>query len=276
MKRFITLIIAVFTLIQSSRSQNAGEKQEGTWDVYLASYDEGVGSTIFNMDLIKVAPKKQLPFLVVTGVTFKNCTDDGLPNKGQLDKLYEISDKVVAAIAGLTASEHAGSFTYKCDRLDYVYVSDTSKIRSKLVELYSSQFGGYEYHIKIENDEKWEAYTTFLYPNQETQEYMGNQKVIDRLIESGDNLIKPRKVDHWMYFKEELGRSKFERFITGKGFKIENKSKQEEGDFPYALHISRIDKVDIESITKLTSFLRQSVEQENGDYDGWETSVIKK
>lgn len=122
--------------------------------MYLARYDEGVGSTALNMSLITVAPKKHFPFLIVTGVTFANCANDGLPNKEQLNQLYVISDDVVNVISDVTPSDYVGSFTYQCVRLDYFYVSDTLQIRSKLIELYSSKHSEYEYYIKIENDEK--------------------------------------------------------------------------------------------------------------------------
>ncbi len=279
MKKVLLLILVVSILSHCSNSketvENSSGKSEAAWDVYLARYDEGVGSTTLNMDLIKVAPKKQLPFLVVTGVTFKNCTDDGLPNPEQLDTLYVISDEVVNAIANLTSSEHAGSFTYQCDKLDYIYVSDTLEIRSALVELYSSKHAGYEYYTRIERDEKWEAYTTFLYPSDDIQDHMSNAKVLEQLEASGDDLSKPRKIEHFMSFKDEQGRARFETFAIKNGFEIENRSKQEEGNFKYAVVISRIDSVDIESLSELTLLLRRRIERD-GTYDGWESPVVKE
>lgn len=277
MKKILLLFFTVTIIGYSANCQNTtSTTNEGAWEAYLARYEEGVGSTTLNMDLIKVAPIKELPFLLVTGVTFKNCENDGLPNEEQLNNLYEISDHLAKVMADLTKSEYVGSFTLQCDRLEYFYISDTLGIRSKLVELYSTKYGDYKYYINLEKDENWEAYTAFLYPNEETQEYISNEKIIEHLEASGDDILQPRQVDHWMYFKDEPGRDRFEKFIIANGFKIENKSKQEEGSLPYMLHISRVDNVDIESITKLTLFLRQNVKRENGDYDGWETFIVKK
>ncbi len=53
------------------------------------------------------------------------------------------------------------------------------------------------------------------------------------------------------------------------------KEKTDKTDKPYKLQISRIDKVDISSISKLTLELRKQAVHCNGEYDGWETFLVK-
>ena len=92
-------LVFLLLMLPVARAQEA---QEDNWDVYLAQYDEGVGSTVLNMDLINVAPVKELPFLVVTGLTFDNCPEDGLPSPSQLDRFYEISDTIEQTLSACT------------------------------------------------------------------------------------------------------------------------------------------------------------------------------
>ena len=219
---------------------------------------------------------RDLPYVLITGVTFTNCTDDGFPDKNEFDNLYKVSDDVQELIAKLTKMELAGTFTYQCERLDYIYVNDTVKIRAKLAELYHSKFGNYKHSINIKRDDNWDAYVKFLYPNEDMQEHMSNQKVIEQLLAAGDNLTKARQVVHWIYFSNVNDRDLYEKSIVSSGFEIEGKEKIDNSDKPYVLQISRTDKVDPESINKVTIDLKRKAKQMNGDYDGWETSIVKE
>ncbi len=168
----------------------------------------------------------------------------------------------------------AGTFTYQCERKDYYYIKDTSSIRLKLLALYKKHFPGYQPIINIRKDATWEAYLTFLYPNEETREYMYNEKVLTKLNEAGDKLDKERPLDHWLYFPDAKSRDSFVVYAKAKGFKIESKEMRE-GAKPFQLHISRIDKVDLPYISKLTLELRREARKYNAEYDGWETFVVR-
>ncbi|UAY51637.1 DUF695 domain-containing protein [Ferruginibacter albus] len=249
--------------------------QVDKWDVYLAQYEKGAGSTTINISAKEKAPVHSLPYVVITGVTFSDCTSEGFPTGEQFSALYNISDSVQAIMNRTVKNEIVGTFTYQCQRLEYYYVNDTLTIRDKLQKMYSRQFKTYQPYITIKTDSSWEAYLQFLYPNEETYEYMLNQKVIMKLQEQGDELIKERKVDHWIYFKTVADRNCFEEYAKQNNFKIEAKDKGKSGSMPYSLQVSRIDKIDIDSISQLTLKLRKQAEKCNGDYDGWETVVVK-
>lgn len=266
-KRFIPILILVLFTSQSF-------SQEGNWDVYLATYEDGPGSVALNMDLINVAPMKHLPYLLITGVKYDNCREDGFPTSEEFNALYNISDEVIKLVSELTTAEIVGSFTYQCQRLDYIYLADTTAVRKNLTNLYSSNYSSYEPYTNIKPDDQWEAYTKFLYPSEEILEYMSNEKVLMQLRQAGDDLTKPRQIDHWIYFADEKGRGEFISYVEKLGFKIENQEKQDDLQYPYSLHISKVDSVHPNEINKLTLDLRNKAKELNGQYDGWETMVI--
>ena len=250
--------------------------QEDQWDVYLAQYEKGVGSTLINMSLKGTAPMKECPFLLKTGVKAINCPPDGLIHQGdELQVIYAISDKMKSIIDFTGKNRQAGTFSYQCARTDYYYVNDTDNIRKLLTAAYKKYFPKYEYTIEIKEDRNWDAYLQFLYPNDETKESMENSKVILGLTNAGDNLTKPRQVDHWLYFKKAADRNSFITYATREKFKIESTGSVQASALPFKLQISRIDMVDLPSITAITQQLRKKAKELNGDYDGWETFVIK-
>jgi hypothetical protein len=130
-------------------------------------------------------------------------------------------------------------------------------------------------YITLKNDVGWEAYLTFLYPNEETYDFMTNEKVILHLTKEGDDLSEPRQVDHWLYFQSEVDRDKFISYALKEKYKIESKKIVPNTKLKYQLQISRIDNVGINSISKITLELRKKAKDLNGEYDGWETFVIK-
>jgi hypothetical protein len=251
-----------------------GYAQEENWDVYLAKYEKGVGSTLLNMALNKTAPQKNFPYILITGVKFKDCTVDGMPTKKEFDNLYVISDTAKAVITRSTLLIPAGTFTYQCERKDYYYVNDTTDLRALLLQTYQSRFPAYEPYVSIKADKNWEAYLKFLYPNEETQEYMKNEKVVTQLLNAGDKLEKERPVDHWIYFSTEADRKCFITYAVSKGFKMVSKAKIDRPTSRLQLHIARTDHVQLAHITKITLELTKQAKRCLGDYDGWESVVI--
>lgn len=63
-------------------------------------------------------------------------------------------------------------------------------------------------------------------------------------------------------------------YAQAKGFKIESKEMRDSAK-PYQMHISRVDKADLPSISKLTLELKRAAAKYDGDYDGWETFVVR-
>lgn len=263
-------------LLLNILSRSCAQNNQDYWEAYLAQYDKGVGSILVNMSLKENAPFPEFPFLLSARVKINHCSAEGLPEQNGWENLYKISDKIKAEIDSHIPSKAPGVFTYQCWRTDYYYIRDTAGVRQQLTAVFKNFFPGQEYKIEFRSDSSWEAYLTFLYPNEETIEYISNEKVLSQLMESGDKLIKARKIDHWLYFKTETGRSKFIIYATEQGFKVESQETGQNKERNFSLRLSRTDKVDIKSISAITLQLKRKARQYDGDYDGWETFVIKE
>ena len=267
-KNFLVVLFLVVPFLLMAQAEN--------WDVYMAQYENKPGSITLNLSLKSTAPVKTLPFLLITGVSFRNCDSIGMPVKREFSNLYRIADSVQAIVNSSVKNNLVGSFTYLCQRFDYFYLNDTIGLRQNLASLYKSKFPLYIPYINIKEDKNWTTYLNFLYPNDATMEFMQNQKVILALQKGGDKLIKARPVDHWFYFKTELDRSCFITYAIKQQFKIVAKEKNANlFKAPFKLHLSRTDKVDAASISRITLELKKQAKQCNGEYDGWETFVVK-
>lgn len=257
------------------KKNNLNNDPNAYWDTYMAQYEDGPGVVIVNMDLYKKTRKKKFPFLLMTGVTAVDCDSNGFPTKSEFNRLYEINDTIFNLLSYHVEMILAGTCTHGCERLDYYYLTDTNGIINLIRTKYNEKFKISKPYINIREDKKWEDYVTFVYPDKTDQEYMKNEKAVMNLYQSGDNLQTPRKVDHWIYFKNEKSRDQFISDIAEMGFIIEDKGVIKKSKYKFKLQISRVDRIDTRSITRVTVELNELSDQNKGKYDGWETFVIK-
>ena len=249
--------------------------QADHWDAYIARQAKGISSTTLNLALKDEAPVRGLPFVVVTGVYFRDCMKDGLPTPTEFIRLGMINDSVQSWIGQASRRNiPAGTFTYQCSSAGYTYVTDTLHIRPLLQYKFARVFPGYVTTIRIEADSSWNAYLHFLYPNEEVREYMANQKSVIALQRAGDRPDKPRTTTHWLYFSSKGGADCFLKFAKLKQFRFGAAESTGETERPWKVTIRRVDKVDLESISKLTTELRSKAKSCGGSYGGWETTVV--
>lgn len=246
------------------------------WDTYMASYKNGLGSVVLNMALKEKAPVLGYNYLVITGVKIKACTPEGFATQQEFQKLYKISDEVNNLIDKKKRRIAAGTFTYQCERLDYIYVNDTMLLRKYLSDFYKTYYPQYSYIILLQEDKSWSRYLSFLYPNEETMESMKNQKVLLQLTKAGDKLIKERRIDHTLHFKTEEERRNFFLWAYEQKFFMDKDGlSKDTGAHPFVLKIYKVDKPDLTTINRLTMYLAKEATRFNGMYSGWETFIIK-
>jgi Family of unknown function (DUF695)/Regulator of ribonuclease activity B len=268
MKLYYLLTIALLSIVKLNAQQDA-------WNVYLADYDGKPGSTVLNMSIVNRAPVKNLPYLIVTGLNPKEIEDSGFPTPDEFTTQYAFTDSLDSLIVKLTPNAMVGMFTSNGERLHYIYVADTIGLRNKLINFYADNYPTYTYYLSIKKDAEWKAYLEFLYPNDYILEYMGNESVIDNLIKNADKLDQAREVTFWAYFKTKGDRANFITYIKANGFSVEEEDKDKNFDLQYTLRFSKTMAMDLTKLTDTTFELRKKATENNGEYDGWETVVVK-
>ena len=138
------------------------------WWSYMAEYDNRPGSIVVNLELRHQLPIVNFPCLVVTGVSYPTSNTNGLPDERELGLLNALAEKRLTTMREQTPLILAGSFTHNAERLDYVYVSNTNHIQTTLEEFYRHNCPDRKPYINVKQDSKWEAYSDFLFPNNQT------------------------------------------------------------------------------------------------------------
>ena len=265
-KPFFLFLIVAFVGVLFSAPANAQNEQ---WDTYMSSFGNKPASILVDMGLNANVPDKRYPFLVITGPYARNADKNGLPEREEIKDLEDILGATGDFLTGLTAKVLAGTVTYNRQRLNYYYVKDTTGVRNAVMRMYHRSFPGYKFALSMKHDVAWLTYSTFLYPSEETQNWMENNRVITGLLQSGDSLKKPRNILYAGCFKDDSARSAFASFITDKGYAIQRSPMVKTGTYTHCIVFSQFGYVKKDSVDFATTVVREAVKKFNGSYDGW-------
>ncbi len=252
MKYFPLIILLLFSNCDESTQEESTEY----WDNYIAIYEEDLpGSTVVRMDIIEEAPIKDYTYVLIINLKYETSREDQFPEDDELKFLQGIEDEVYEVVEKFGANIPVGSFTGMKEREIYFYIKEKGNVNKMLDAYFSLKYPELKYEIELAEDINWERYTTFLYPNEATRNYMSDRDVVRTLQEAGDPLTQPRRVDHWAYFSRENEMNEFQENIKAQKFDIVSAKKEEdaEGDLPYTIQFWREDFVYLDSIYTITS-----------------------
>ena len=242
----------------------------------MCQIDEVPASYFLNLALAKIAPITNRSTLLWVEIKMNCSREDGLSSSEEFEHLAQIEDQIIPALTSELAILYVGRLTHNHLRDLYFYCedgTDPEHIINEVMQFYPE----YRYRFDQKLDSDWSTYFNYMYPSKEIMQTISNRSVIENLQNHGDNLEVARAIDHWIYFKNEVDLNKFVEIILSWDFQINQRNKIEEYDgFPYQLQISKTEFVDQQSIDHCTLQLSQLANQLNGEYDGWETVVIKK
>lgn len=271
-------VLLVLTSCQfdlKNKITNEEMKYQEKWDFYFCQVDNEKGSIYMDFGFKDVAPIKKLPLAYWFTLSMNNPRTDGLSSSVESEKLFEIEDGLLKILSNKIDFKYVGRLTNHSKRFFYFYVADTVLI-DKLISDYMVKYQDYKYELDYKSDKDWEIYLNFLYPSPKEYQSLMNRRVIDNLEKNGDKLEKPREVDHWIYFKRKEDLELFLDKIKDDGFTVvTNSFNKDYKEYPYTLQIKRVDKVDWSSIDEYVLCLWELANETNGDYDGWETQILK-
>jgi uncharacterized protein DUF695 len=166
----IFLVVGVAVGVCYERAEAQQVMNDVGWWTYLATYDGSPGSTVVNLALKPRTPLQGYPTLLVTGVKYSSPPQNsGLPDDSELEFLNELSVKRLEVIMQSTKAVLVGTFSYKGERLDYVYLADASGVEDRLRKFYEAAAPSRGHYTSVKSDAEWENYLDFLYPNQPTR-----------------------------------------------------------------------------------------------------------
>lgn len=245
------------------------------WVVFMQGIDDKPALTNMNKALISDEVPSDYDIRIQFSVYYKNPTEDGLCYPEEYDTINQIDTEVYEVFRN-NNTIYVGRMSWNGRMNFFAYAKDNNnleKIEQLLFKVLEEKFAGYKGQIWFDKDENWDCYFHTLYPNVYIQQKLSNDRVVEALEEAGDLIDRERIIDHFTFFKEETNANNFAKEIIQKGYEISNIDYIDEEEM-YVVSFSKLaipQEIDVETFE-----LMDTAEQFGGDYDGWESLLVKE
>lgn len=195
----------------------------------------------------------------------------GMPTEEELDRLVPV-EKELEKAAARAGAVFVGRMTGDGARYGYFYEAADARFEFVAEEILErAEIRG---DVRFQHDPDWTMQEGLL-PGPGELLYIRNREVSRALAEAGDDLTKPRVVDHSAYFPTEAGRNAFVEIAVREGFEPAGVSLDAPGPRQYGAHVTREDSLVEPAIDDASALLLQAAKASGGEYDGWVSATVK-
>lgn len=248
---------------------------EEKWDFYQCRVEDRPASMSLNMAYAHHAPISSAGYVYWLDFKIADPGEHGMGTGDCVDDLYELEDSVVQQLAD-TEFYYVGRLRNRGYWEMYFFGPDGLKATLDAAAAKACQdIAAVPYEYGSKPDPQWAIYTDFIYPKPAERRWMSDRSVVDVLAEHGDQHDMPRRIDHWLYFESKADRDAAVSACKAEGFSVETRSDDNDGHLSFGLQIYREDPSRLEHIYSVTSMLNDMAASHNGEYDGWETFIVR-
>jgi regulator of RNase E activity RraB len=244
------------------------------WDFYFLQVDDQPASIYVDLGARAAAPVAGLPHMAYVRLRMRDPRDDGLSSREEFDTLVAIEDALSAALVG-AGTGYVGRCTTNGCRDFFYYVADPGDWPARVAACLQA-FPAYEHEAGTQPDPDWSTYLSYLHPSDADSQTIQNRRVCEALQSQGDTLSVAREIDHWAYFPAEADRDAFVAEALALGFQLRQSHPPEEPGDAWCAQVWRADIPAADAIDGITLPLFELAELHGGDYDGWESVVVRQ
>jgi hypothetical protein len=249
------------------------------WNYYLCRVNDRPASVFLDLAAGREGPREARPWLAWVWLRMQHPRDDGLSDRDEAEVLWKLEDAVVAGVTRTLDAQHVGRITSAGRREIYFYTAGPDPapaVRDAAARALEACAAGYDYQANAKRDPAWSHYFDVMHPNPWEMHLIRNRGVLEALASHGDDLSVPRRVHHWIYFPTPAHRDAFAAVARERGFGTLRLDPCPEGtEIAFGLQAHRVDGVSQKAIDSVCHELFTLAQEHDGNYDGWETQVVK-
>ncbi len=245
------------------------------WEAYMKPLDGRPAAVSFNAEAADMLREDNggMGFVGFVKVKLKRPTERGLVDAAEHDDIGFVEDRLELEALRYRIGKYVGRIVTGGE-VTFVYYLKYDFEWPDAVDAAMEAFD-YTYETGSRMDMEWEVYRKLLYPTPKEWQMIHNHHTCDRLREAGDDLRQPRAVEHTAYFPSSRNRDDFTAAVEKEGFRLQRTPEPADGVPQYGAVFYRIDVPHYYEIDDLTLHLIDLAESFGGEYDGWETSLVK-
>ena len=245
------------------------------WESYVKQVDGHKAMISFNAGVADFVPDEQYIYVGFVKVKLNQLKNDGLVTQEESDDIGFIEDRLEMESLRWRSGKYIGRIITQGE-VNFIYYLKLDFEWNSTVFSAMENFVNYKYEFGSRMDMEWDVYKKLLFPTIKEWQIIANHHSCNSLKEQGDTLKAKRAIEHKAYFEVKDDRDKFISLVELEGFK-----KQNEMEIPfnskimYGVEFYRIDKPFYYDIDELTMKIINIAGKCNGQYDGWESSLVK-
>ena len=245
------------------------------WEGYIKPIDGEKALVSFNAGVSDYVPDEQYLYVGFVKVKLNAAQENGLVNDEESNDVGFIEDRLEMESLRWKSGKYIGRIITQGE-VNFIYYLKMDFEWSHTVEAAMKEFPDYKYEFGSRMDTEWEVYQKLLFPTIREWQIIANHHSCDKLKEQGDNLQSKRAIEHKAYFKNEQDRQSFLSLVEEQDFKIQEKMEVPfNNDTMYGIVFYRVDSPFYYNIDELSIKIIDLCEKCNGEYDGWESSLVK-
>jgi hypothetical protein len=183
------------------------------------------------------------------------------PRPDLLDLYYEFEDQLDEAIrkigGGLAATQ-----TGFGSRI--VWYCAPNVVLEEIIRSSAQTFTRFAIEVSPASFKQFEQ----LLPTHLENQWAGNERILNKLAEHGDDGSEPREVMHWTYGSDPAAIAQLSARLEIEGYIIEELDEEK-------VRFSRLSSLSEDQSKSETTKLTELSEQYGCKYDGWETPIVK-
>jgi hypothetical protein len=160
-------------------------------------------------------------------------------------------------------------------RRRWFYYSKSESGLGEAITAAASKWPAYPLAVKVQRDPRWEQLEKQLLPTAAEFRWNADLSVIQALEEAGDDMKTPRPIEHYAYFPDSTTRRQFVDWLRENDFELDELLVPNDDHPKPGVKFSRISTPELDEVYDQTCLASQGAEECGGDYDGWESQVVK-
>ncbi len=216
-------------------------------------------STFIEVNLGEIRNQKDFEYLVSVFVKFNAIAEE----IEKVEQFLEFKEQLlnaleeVALYIGMRVVDGWSEF--------YFYSKESKGIEQKVADIFRGS--GYSYEISITKDSKWDFYYKELFPTDLEMYMIYSKKIMLQMMAEGDDLSKPREVEHYVSFDTKSQKDRFVKSVESIGFTY--KDEVDNKELEHAVAIAKEHALDKDSLEQNIRSLLEFVRKDHGRYELW-------
>ena len=244
------------------------------WESYMKPIEGRPAMVAFNAEATDSASAGEFGVLGYVKVRLRFPTGKGFVDDAESDGLGFIEDQLEMEALRYRIGKYVGRILSNGE-VHFIFYLRYDFEWSDVVGEAMRHFPQYGYECGSRMDTEWEVYRNLLSPTEREWQMIHNHRTCDRLRAGGDDLQQRRAIEHRAFFETSEGRRNFASAIAEEGFSIQGELSPTKERPWFGLQFYRIDSPHYYDIDALTLSLIELGVRFGGQYDGWETSLVR-